>query len=137
MSALITCETCMKKQDLVITALENLGVPKSEIQIAEPGESLELVGFNRQRADVEILIKRHFHNGYGDVGFSKGKDGSYKVYVDDLDDVGSLRKKVGTTFSTGVNQWYAAVAAQKALKKQGLVTKVHKKGERITVVARG
>ena len=137
MSALITCETCMKSQSLVITALQKLGVPKEVILVANPGELLDLAGYARQGAKVEILIKKDFHKGYGDVGFSKDDKGNYMVYVDDLDDVGSLRKKVGTKFSSGVNQWYAAVAAQKALKKQGLVTKVQKRGDSITVVARG
>lgn len=137
MSALITCETCMKDQNAVITALEKLGVPREEIQVASPGELLDLVGYGRQSAKVEILIKKSYHGGYGDVGFAKGENGSYQVYVDDLDDGGRLGAKVGTKFSSGVNQWYAAVVAQKALKKQGLVTKVKKDGNKIVVVAKG
>ena len=137
MSALITCETCMKNQSSVIAALGKLGIPQEEILVADAGELLELSGYGRQSAKVEILIKKSFHKGYGDVGFSKDENGNYKVYVDDLDDSGSLGRKVGTKFSSGVNQWYAALVAQKALKKQGLVTKVEKKGDLITVVARG
>lgn len=137
MSALITCETCMKDKKAVITALEKLGIPREEIQVANPGETLELIGYGRQRAQVEILIKKSYYSGYGDVGFAKGENGGYTVYVDDLDDGGRLGAKVGQKFSEGVNQWYAAVVAQKALKKQGLVTKVKKDGNKIVVVAKG
>jgi hypothetical protein len=127
----------MKDQNAILLALEKMGVPKDQILVATPGELLELSGYGRQSAKVEILIKKSFHKGYGDVGFAKGPDGKYKVYVDDLDDGGSLGAKVGTTFSSGVNQWYAACVAQKALKKQGLITKVRKDGNNIVVVANG
>ena len=137
MSALITCETCMKDQQAVITALEKLGVPRDQILVASPGELLELSGYGRQSAKVEILIKKAYHGGYGDVGFAKSENGSYQVYVDDLDDGGRLGLKVGTKFSSGVNQWYAAVVAQKALKKQGLMTKVKKDGKKLVVIAKG
>tara|TARA_Y100000310_G_scaffold343665_1_gene452355 strand:+ start:6647 stop:7030 length:384 start_codon:yes stop_codon:yes gene_type:complete len=127
----------MKNQAEVVAALEKLGVSREQILVASPGELLELSGYGQQSAKVEILIKKSFHGGYGDVGFSKDSNGNYKVYVDDLDDAGSLSRKVGTKFSSGVNQWYAAVVAQKALKKQGLITKVEKDGNKIVVVAKG
>ena len=137
MSALITCETCMKDQNAVVTALKKLGVPEELILIAEPGELLQLSGYSRQSAQVEILIKKSYYGGYGDVGFAKDSKGNYKIYVDDLDDGGALGAKVGGKFSSGVSQWYAACVAQKALKKQGLVTKVKKKGNKIVVTASG
>ena len=137
MSALITCETCMKDKNSVIAALEKLGIPKEEIHVAAPGEMLELIGYGKQRAQVEILIKKSYYSGYGDVGFAKGENGSYTVFVDDLDDGGRLGAKVGQKFSEGVNQWYAAVVSQKALKKQGLMTKIKKEGNKLVVVAKG
>ena len=136
MSALITCETCMKDQRAVIQALEKLGVPKDQILVANPGESLELIGYGSQRAQVDILIKKSWYGGYGDVGFKK-ENGKYRVYIDDLDDGGRLGAKVGQQFSTGVNQWYSAVVAQKALKQQGLITKIKKEGNKLLVVAKG
>jgi hypothetical protein len=40
-------------------------------------------------------------------------------------------------FSKSLNQWYSALSAQKALKKQGLMTKIKQDKNKLVVVATG
>ena len=139
MSHLVSCKSCMKDKDAVVAALKQLGVPPEMIQVAKDGNKLKLQGYySTHTAEVDILVSKDYHNGYGPFGFTKGDDGSYQVFVDDLDDKGALAAKTGTNqFSTGVSQWYSALRAQKALKKQGLSTKIQKDGQKLVVLAKG
>lgn len=139
MSHLVSCKSCMKDKESVLSALRKLGVPTELIQVAQSGENLDLNGYLKgHTAKVEILVDKAFHNGYGPFGFAKGEDGTYQVYVDDMDDVGALARATNTkTFSKGVSQWYSALQAQKALKKQGLSTKIKQDGQKLVVLAKG
>ena len=139
MSHLVSCKSCMKEKDSVVSALKKLGVPGHLIQVAQSGQELDLQGYLKgHTAKVEILVDKSFHNGYGPFGFAKGEDGTYQVYVDDMDDTGALARATETkTFSKGVEQWYSALQAQKALKKQGLSTKIKQDGQKLVVLAKG
>lgn len=139
MSHLVSCKSCMKDKDAVLSALSKLGVPAELIQVAQDGQTLDLQGYMRgHTAKVDILVDRSFHGGYGPFGFSKSEDGTYQVHVDDMDDRGALAAKTKTsTFSTGVSQWYSALKAQRALKKQGLSTKIKQEGQKLVVLAKG
>ena len=139
MSHLVSCKSCMKDKDAVVSALKKLGVPAELIQVAKPGEKLNLQGYYKSHtAKVDILVDKSYHNGYGPFGFSQEADGSYAVHVDDMDDKGALARKTNTNqFSTGVSQWYSALKTQKALKKEGLSTNIKKDGNKLVVLAKG
>ncbi len=139
MSHLVSCKSCMKDKESVISALKKLGVPTELIQVAQSGQELDLQGYMKgHTAKVEILVDKQFHNGYGPFGFAKGDDGTYQVFVDDMDDTGALARATSTqTFSKGVSQWYSALQAQKALKKQGLSAKIKQDGQKLVVLAKG
>jgi len=139
MSHLVSCKSCMKDKDAVLSALKQLGVPTEMIKVAQDGQTLDLQGYMRgHTAKVDILVDKTYHGGYGPFGFAKGEDGTYQVFVDDMDDCGALAAKTNTNkFSTGVSQWYSALKAQKALKKQGLSTKIKQDGQKLVVLAKG
>ena len=140
MSALMTCRSCMQDKDGILKALKQLGVPEDKIQVALK-EALTLQGYGRQTQEVEILVpNKQWHSGYSDFGFGReaGKK-EYNMYIDDMDDAGSLAKAAGIKgkFSESVTQWYNAFMAQDALKKQGLYTKIKTEGDKVLVVAQG
>ena len=140
MSALMTCRSCMTNEKGIIRALKQLGVPEDKIQVALE-EALTLQGYGRQTQEVEILVpNKQWHNGYSDFGFgrSKGKK-EYNMYIDDMDDTGSLATAAGIEgkFSENVTKWYTAFMAQDALKKQGMYTKIKADGDKLVVVAQG
>lgn len=139
MSHLVTCKSCMSDKEAVLSALKKLGVPSEMIKVAQDGETLNLQGYMKgHTAKVDILVDKSFHGGYGPFGFAKGEDGNYQVFVDDMDDRGALARATSTaTFSKGVSQWYSALKAQKALKKQGLSTKIKQDGQKLVVLAKG
>ena len=141
MSHMITCETNMTSRKTLLKSLDKMGIPQEAILCSDTdSESIELRGYGQQRAAAEIVIKSDiYHKGYGDVGFIKNDSGSYICIVDDMDDVGSLARKAGLTkqFSQSVNQWYSAITAQQALKKQGLMVKIKQQDEKLVVVATG
>jgi len=145
---MIKCETNMTDRKTLLSALDKLGIPQDAIVCSDTtSETIKLRGYNRQTADAEIIIKRDvYHKGYGDVGFVKNPSGTYSCIVDDMDDVGSLARKAGltnspegsrATFSKSVNQWYSALTAQKALRRQGLSTKIKQQEAKLVVVATG
>lgn len=138
MSALVTCTSCMNERKSIILALEKLGVPKASILVGKKAK-IKLDGYNGQTQDVDICVRKSFHSGYSDFGFTLNDETkTYDVVVDDMDNVGRLALRLGVkNFTTSVNQWYSAVKAQKALKNQGLTSKVHRDGERLVVVAQG
>ena len=136
MSALVKCSSKMKNKDQIVTALKMMGVPAESILSSDSG--MELRGYQSQKATVEVLVRKAFHGGYGDFGFSRGDNGTYEILVDDMDDVGSLARKLEVNkFSSSVNQWYSAAVAQRELKKKGLYTKIKKDGNKLLVVATG
>ena len=138
MSALMTCRSCMTNREGIIKALRQLGVPKDKIQVAVQ-EALKLQGYGAQTQDVEVLVaNKDWHSGYSDFGFGKeGGSKEYSIYVDDMDDVGSLANKAGVKqFSKSVTQWYTAFMAQKALRNEGLYNaKIEKQGDKVVLVA--
>ena len=138
MSALVTCTSCMKDRKALLQALERLGIPVVEVLIGEDGR-ISLQGYGEQKQDVDICVRKKFHAGYSDFGFSLNPATStYDVVVDDMDNVGRLAVKLGVkNFTQSVNQWYSAVKAQKALKNQGLSAKVRRDGDKLVVVAQG
>jgi hypothetical protein len=130
----------MKDKKTVLSALKKLGVPDDMIVVAEEGKTITLQGYyTSHKSEVEILVKQEFHGGYSGFGFAKNDDGTYGIHVDDSDDVGGLVAKTGATnsFSKSVNQWYSALKAQKALKRQGLVAKVKEEDGKLLVLAKG
>lgn len=139
MSHLVSCKSCMKDKEAVLSALAKLGVPSEMIQVAQEGKTLDLQGYMKgHAAKVEILVDKSYHGGYGPFGFAKAGDGTYQVFVDDMDDTNALAKKTNTeSFSKGVSQWYSALKAQKALKKQGLSAKIKQDGRKLVVLAKG
>lgn len=140
MSHLVTCKSCMKDKKTVLAALKRLGVPDDMIVVAEEGKTITLQGYYKNlKSEVDILVKQEFHGGYSGFGFSKTEDGSYGICVDDMDDKGALINKTGASnsFSQSVNQWYSALKAQKALKRQGLVAKVKEEDGKLLVLAKG
>ena len=139
MSHLVTCKSCMKDKKTVLAALKRLGVPEDMIEVAEEGKTLTLQGYYKShKSQVEILVKQGFHGGYSGLGFAKGEDGTYGICVDDMDDRNALVSKTSakSSFSQSVNQWYSALKAQKALKRQGLVAKVKEEDGKLLVLAK-
>ena len=140
MSHLITCKSCMKDKNTILAALKQLGVPSEMIEVAEEGKTITLQGYYKSlKSEVDILVKKDFHGGYSGFGFAKGEDGTYGICVDDLDDRGNLLSKTSanTSFSQSMNQWYSALKAQKALKREGLTAKVKEENGKLVVLARG
>ena len=135
MSHMMTCKTNMSDKNTIVSALVELGIPQEAIVVSNT--ALQLQGYGSQKADVEILVKRDLYKGYGDVGFSKTPDGTYSCVVDDMDDSGALARYVGAdNFSNSVNQWYSALTAKRALRKQGLIAKIEKQDKKLVVLAR-
>ena len=139
MSALITCESQMKNRKELIAALEQIGVPSKVIRTSSGDEKLNLQGYGRQKGEVDVLIKNaEFHNGYGDVGFNKNSAGTFDVLVDDLDDVGALKRKVKApkSFTASLKQHYSALVVAASLRKQGFFPSIKQDGTKLKVVAR-
>ena len=138
MSALVTCTSCMRDKQALLQALAQLGIPVAEILTSEDGKIL-LRGYEKQKKDVDICVRKSYHAGYSDFGFSLNTSTStYDVVVDDLDNVGRLAVKLGVKdFTQSVNQWYTAVKTKKALKNQGLSAKVRRDGDKLVVFAQG
>lgn len=136
MSALIKCKTKMKHLNHVVSGLVMLGVAKDIIETSDGSDKLKLKGYNKT-ADVDILIKKlKYHNGYGDVGFARNKEGTFDCLVDDIDDRGSLARKAGVDkFSDAVSQYYSASVIKQTLKAQGFIPVVKKEGGKIRVLA--
>ena len=135
MSALVTCTTNMKDEKAIVNALVRMGVPQSEIEI---GDSIKLNGYDKQTADVNICVRKSFHGGYSDVGFTRKSSGVYDIMVDDMDDVGRLAVRCGVkNFSSSVKQWYSALKTQRALKNQGLSVKINRDQDKLVVVGVG
>ena len=137
MSALITCKSKIKHVKHLMEALEIMGVPAELITVSEGEDLVKLQGYANQTADVNICISKKFHRGYADAGFKKDEEGTYTIFVDDLDDLGSLARATESTgkFSDAVNQWYSAMVVKKTLKNKGLFPKIRKDGNKIRVLA--
>ena len=145
MSALLVCKTEMKNLPAILEALELAGVPKAVTVISRGSTEealLDFEGYGDQRAKAQVVVRRSWHGGYGDFGFLKDSEtNNYNFLVDDLDDTGSLVRKVrkdGDTyrsFSGRLSQWYAAAVTKRALKAQGFSTKVQQDGGKIRVMA--
>lgn len=137
MSAKVTIKTSMKDPDTVVEALVRLGVPKELIQVNPAGTKMS--GYaGRNWGKVEILVPKSVYGTHADLGITRKQgEQNYSVLVDHMDDpvLGNRLTKQKATFSGLVNQWYAAVVADRTLKQQGFRTTVRQDGDRVRVSA--
>jgi hypothetical protein len=139
MSAKVTIKTSMRSEERIIAALSSMGVPAQHILHAPEGKQVR--GYGRSRSGIaQVVIRKEWHGGYGDVGFAKQSDGTYTVIMDDLDDRKlcrslSLAKAGRGKFAQVSGQWYAATAAKKTLQLQGFTATIRQDGENLRVLA--
>lgn len=135
MSARVTVKTTMKDADIIMEALNLMGIPAEHIKRDQAG--IRIDGYlGKDWGTAEILIGKQFHRGYSDVGFVKNGD-AYDVYVDHIDTHSICRKlgSEGRKFEDLANQWYAAAVSQRTLKSQGFNTTIKRDGDRLKVMA--
>ena len=134
MSAVVKCSTKLKERRDLVSALDKIGVPKDKVKVAAVGEYVEHLGYGGVKDKADVSISRSWHGGYGDISFQRGADGNYVQISDDLDGPKHDRA-AGGKFSQLLTQYYAASAADRALRQQGFTTKIERDGDIVRVRA--
>ena len=134
MSAVIKCKTRLKNQGDLVTALKKIGVAENFIKIAEPGKTVTHKGYSGATEEAHVTVDKTWHGGYGGISWRKEDDGLFVQIADDLDEA-KWDRKAGGPFTQLLTQYYAAAAAERALRVQGFITKVEREGDRVFVRA--
>lgn len=130
MSAIIVCKTSIKDREGLLAALKEMGVPDACVEASADGTTtIRMAGFGRTAREVEVCVRKAFHNGYGDIGFLKPKKESaeYQMLIDDMDDAGRAARAVNaTSFRAALAQHYSAAIAKRTLESEGYAVQTTK-----------
>lgn len=121
MSEYVVCETNYTSQDVLIEALEDIGITKEMIEVHAAGVALEGFegGLREQKANI-VIRRKWVGSASNDIGFEKQADGSYKAIVSSYDKMRGLGQKVlsKNTGGTGeLDQQYAKRAILRTISK--------------------
>lgn len=158
MSQFVVATTKVSDPNVIIAALEEMGIDRNHIEIHDI--PAEMVGYDSRDVRVAEIIVRREHVGatYGDVGATRfdedGKKGKYfRFIVDDMDCgkaddngtcYGHVDRRLGTQAGGFANHLAAragAIKAERVMRKRGFRTKrtyrknAHGHVDQISVVA--
>ena len=86
---------------------------------------------------VPLCVRKKLHGGFGDLFFANDEAGSYRVFMDDLDQ-STLERALGLpadSFTDMLSSYYAAACAEYSLLCDGYQVDVVRDGEQLHVTA--
>jgi len=135
MSKLVQIKTKVKITDLALLkeAVLATGVPQGELL---EGTNMSFSGFGGAKANADLIVKQTWTKGYSPLGFTRTDEG-YIASVDHLDDRNIMCRLglQGNSYVGYVSQWYTALQAKRALKRDGFSAKVKVEGTQVVVLA--
>lgn len=130
MSHLLVCATEITDLMAVKRALQRMGLVEGADFQVSPENGLTHTAYNSAvTKGMALVIPKATHQGYGDFGV-KRVDGNYSIYVDDLDNVRTLKTAVAkrgvdtgvgeSRFTDRLLQWYGVICAEDTLRAEGM-----------------
>jgi len=136
MSAYVSVDVAFEDPEAILEALKELGFTTVEVHDTPQ----QLMGYSgdlrQQRANI-IVRRRHIGHSSNDMGFIKGEDGKYSLYISDYDRnavPGKLGLKGYAAFEGKLKQTYAMSKIKKQAAKERWSFKMDQaKGGKLTI----
>lgn len=95
MSEFVVCDTEISDLDSLKDALIDLGIPAKAIDVHENPVNLNGYKGDKREQKAHVVIRRsNIGRSSNDIGFERGTNGKYKIWVSDYDKRCGLGKKI-------------------------------------------